>query len=182
MVPPDEIRDGGPEKDAIPAVQEPQFVKAADATFLDSNDKVIGVVIQGRARAYPIKILNWHEVVDDSITGIPLAVTFCPLVQGAAVYSREAGGKTLTLGVSGKLYQSNLVLYDEGTQSLWSQLEGEALAGPMAGQKLAAIPSTVMTWEAWQKNIPRPTYLVSILAIRVTMESIRTGAMSTGTR
>jgi hypothetical protein len=154
VVPPGEIRDGGPEKDAIPAVQEPQFVKAADATFLDSNDKVIGVVIQGRARAYPIKILNWHEVVDDSIAGTPLAVTFCPLVQGAAVYSREAGGKTLILGVSGKLYQSNLVLYDENTQSLWSQLEGEALAGPMAGEKLAAIPSTVITWEAWQKKHP----------------------------
>lgn len=154
VVPPDEIRDGGPAKDAIPAVLEPQFVKARDATFLGSNDKVIGVVVQGQARAYPIKILNWHEVVDDSIAGTPLAVTFCPLVQGAAVYVREAGGKTLTLGVSGKLYQSNLVLYDEGTQSLWSQLEGQALAGPMAGQKLAAIPSTVMTWEAWQEKHP----------------------------
>ena len=70
-------------------------------------------------------------------------MTFCPLVQGAVVYSREAGGKTLIFAVSGKLYQSNLVLYDEGTQSLWSQLEGQALAGPMAGQKLTAIPSTV---------------------------------------
>lgn len=154
VVPPAEIREGGPAKDAIPAILEPQFVKAADATFLDSNDKVIGVVVQGRARAYPIKILNWHEVVDDSIAGTPLAVTFCPLVQGAVVYSREAGGKTLTLGVSGKLYQSNLVLYDKGTQSLWSQLGGEALAGPMAGQKLTAIPSTVTTWEAWRKMHP----------------------------
>jgi len=154
VVPPNEIREGGPAKDAIPAVLEPQFVKAEHATFLESNDKVIGVVIQGRARAYPIKILNWHEVVDDSIAETPLAVTFCPLIQDAAVYSREAGGKTLTLGVSGKLYQSNLVLYDEGTQSLWSQLEGRALAGPMAGQKLATIPSTVMTWEAWRKKHP----------------------------
>ena len=94
VVPPAEIRDGGPAKDAIPAVLEPQFVKAEHATFLESHDKVIGVVVQGRARAYPIKILNWHEVVDDSIAGTPLAVTFCPLVQGAAIYSREAGGKT----------------------------------------------------------------------------------------
>ena len=154
IVPPDQIRDGGPAKDAIPAVLEPQFVKADRATFLESNDKVIGVVVQGRARAYPIKILNWHEVVDDSIAGTPLAVTFCPLVQGAAVYRREAAGKTVVLGVSGKLYQSNLVLYDAGTQSLWSQLEGQALAGPMAGQKLAAIPNTVMTWEAWRKKHP----------------------------
>lgn len=154
VVPPSEIHDGGPAKDAIPAVLEPQFVKAADATFLESRDKVIGVVIQGRARAYPIKILNWHEVVDDSIAGTPLAVTFCPLVQGAAVYRREAGGRTLTFGVSGKLYQSNLVLYDKDTQSLWSQLEGQALAGPLAGQKLAAIPATVTTWEAWRKKHP----------------------------
>ena len=154
VVPPDQIRDGGPAKDAIPAVLEPQFVKADHATFLEPNDKVIGVVFQGRARAYPIKILNWHEVVDDSIAGTPLAVTFCPLVQGAAVYRREAAGKTVVLGVSGKLYQSNLVLYDAGTQSLWSQLEGQALAGPMAGQKLAAIPNTVMTWEAWRKKHP----------------------------
>ncbi len=154
VVPTGEIRDGGPAKDAIPAVLEPQFVKAADATFLESNDKVIGVVVQGRARAYPIKILAWHEVVDDSIAGTPLAVTFCPLVQGAAVYRREAGGKALVFGVSGKLYQSNLVLYDQDTQSLWAQLDGAALAGPMAGQKLAAIPSTVMIWEAWRKKHP----------------------------
>jgi hypothetical protein len=154
IVPPDQIRDAGPEKDAIPAVLEPRFVKAADAAFLDSNDKVIGLTFQGRARAYPIKILNWHEVVDDSVAGTPLAVTFCPLVQDAAVYNRAVGGKTLTFGVSGKLYQSNLVLYDEDTQSLWSQLEGRALAGPMAGQKLATVPSTVTTWEAWRKKHP----------------------------
>jgi Protein of unknown function (DUF3179) len=154
VVPPAEIRDGGPEKDAIPAILEPQFVKAADATFIESNDKVIGVVVRGRARAYPIKILSWHEAVNDSIAGAPLAVTFCPLVQGAAVYRREAGGKALVFGVSGKLYQSNLVLYDQATQSLWAQLDGQALAGPMAGQKLTAIPSTVTTWEAWRKKHP----------------------------
>jgi hypothetical protein len=154
VVPPSEIRDGGPAKDAIPAIQEPQFDKAANVTFLEANDKVIGVVIEGRARAYPITILNWHEVVNDSLAGTPIAVTFCPLVQGAAVYSRETGGNTLTLGVSGKLYQSNLVIYDQGTQSLWSQLEGRALTGPMAGRKLTQLPSTVTTWEAWQRKHP----------------------------
>ncbi|HEY2523935.1 MAG TPA: DUF3179 domain-containing (seleno)protein, partial [Candidatus Binataceae bacterium] len=91
VVPPAEIREGGPAKDAIPAVQDPQFVRAGQAAFLEANDKVIGVVFEGRARAYPIKILNWHEVVDDSIEGVPLAVTFCPLVQDAAVYRRAAG-------------------------------------------------------------------------------------------
>jgi len=154
VVPPDQIRDAGPEKDAIPAVLEPRFVTAANAAFLDSNDKVIGLTVKGRARAYPIKILNWHEVVDDSVADTPLAVTFCPLVQDAAVYNRALGGKTLTFGVSGKLYQSNLVLYDEDTQSLWSQLEGKALAGPMAGQKLTAVPSTLTTWEGWRKKHP----------------------------
>jgi hypothetical protein len=154
VVPPGQIRDAGPEKDAIPAVLEPRFVAAADAAFLDSNDKVIGLTVQGRARAYPIKILNWHEVVDDSVAGTPLAITFCPLVQDAAVYNRTVGGKTLTFGVSGKLYQSNLVLYDDDTQSLWSQLEGRALAGPMAGRKLASVPSTLTTWEVWRKKHP----------------------------
>jgi len=155
VVPPEEIRDGGPAKDAIPAVRDPQFVKAGQAAFLEANDKVIGVVLEGRARAYPIKILNWHEVVDDSIEGTPLAVTFCPLVQGAAVYRRAVGdGQTLVFGVSGKLYQSNLVLYDVNTQSLWSQFDGRALTGPLAGQKLSAIPSTVTTWEAWSKKHP----------------------------
>jgi hypothetical protein len=155
VVPAAEIRDGGPAKDAIPAVRDPQFVRAGQAAFLEANDKVIGVVLEGRARAYPIKILNWHEVVDDSIEGVPLAVTFCPLVQDAAVYRRAAGdGQTLVFGVSGKLYQSNLVLYDANTQSLWSQLDGRALAGPLAGQKLSAIPSTVTTWEAWRKKHP----------------------------
>jgi uncharacterized protein DUF3179 len=160
VVPPEQIRDGGPAKDAIPAVRDPQFVKASQATFLEANDKVIGVVVEGRARAYPIRILNWHEVVDDSIEGTPLAVTFCPLVQGAAVYKRTGGGgQTLVFGVSGKLYQSNLVLYDANTQSLWSQLDGRALAGPMAGQKLSAIPSTVTTWEAWRKKHPETDVL-----------------------
>jgi Protein of unknown function (DUF3179) len=129
-VSPDQILDGGPPKDGIPAILQPKFVSASDALFLIPNDRVIGVFVHGRARAYPLKVLNWHEVVDDSVAGTPLAVTYCPLTASAIVYDRNLGKEPLTLGVSGKLYESNLLFYDKSTQSLWSQIKGEAIAGP----------------------------------------------------
>src|SRR5262249_59761116 len=133
------------------AILQPKFVSASDGVFLMPEDQVIGVVVAGRARAYPLKILNWHEVVDDAVAGRTFAVTYCPLTASAIVYDRRLGRKPVTLGVSGKLYESNLLFYDKTTESLWSQIKGEAVAGPLMGSRLEPLPSVVTTWAVWRK-------------------------------
>ncbi|MGH7781559.1 MAG: DUF3179 domain-containing protein [Candidatus Binataceae bacterium] len=153
-VPPDQILGGGPPKDGIPAILQPKFVSAASAAFLMPDDRVIGVFVEGKARAYPLKILNWHEVVDDQVAGRSFAVTYCPLTASAIVYDRKLGTKPLTLAVSGKLYESNLLFYDKSTESLWSQIKGEAIAGPLTGRRLDALPSVVAGWAVWRKAHP----------------------------
>ena len=153
-VPADQILDGGTPKDGIPAILQPKFVSVSDAAFLMPSDRVVGVVVKGKARAYPLKILNWHEVVDDAVGGTPLAATFCPLTQSAIVYDRKLQKKPLTVGVSGKLYESNLLFYDKGTESLWSQIKGEAIAGPLTGKRLEPLPSVVTAWAVWRKAHP----------------------------
>ena len=153
-VPPNQILDGGPPKDGIPAILQPKSVRASDAVFMMASDRVVGVVIRGKPRAYPLKILNWHEVVDDVVADNPFAVTYCPLTASAIVYERKVGKKPVTLGVSGKLYESNLLFYDKATESLWSQIKGEAIAGPLSGQRLEALPSVVTTWETWRAAHP----------------------------
>jgi hypothetical protein len=129
-------------------------VGASDAVFLMPEDQVIGVVVAGKARAYPLKILNWHEVVDDAVAGRAFAVTYCPLTASAIVYDRKLGKKPLTLAVSGKLYQSNLLFYDKKTESLWSQVKGAAVAGPLTGSRLEPLPSVVTPWAIWRKAHP----------------------------
>ncbi len=153
-VPADQILDGGTPKDGIPAILQPKFVSVSDAAFLMPSDRVVGVVVKGKARAYPLKILNWHEVVDDAVGGTPLAATFCPLTQSAIVYDRKLQKKPLTVGVSGKLYESNLLFYDKATESLWSQIKGEAIAGPLTGKRLEPLPSVVTAWAVWRKAHP----------------------------
>ncbi len=153
-VSPGQILNGGPPKDGIPAILDPKFVSASTATFLMPDDRVIGVFVHAKAKAYPLKILNWHEVVDDSVGGKPLAVTFCPLTQSAIVYDRKLGNKTLRLAVSGKLYESNLLFYDKATESLWSQIKGQAVAGPLTGRRLEPLPGIVTTWADWRAAHP----------------------------
>lgn len=153
-VPLDEILAGGPPKDGIPAISAPRFVAADAATFLPSDDRVIGVDQEGVVKAYPLRILNWHEVVDDAIGTSPIAVTYCPLTGSAIVYDRRVNGQTLLFGVSGRLYQSNLLLYDQQSESLWSQLKAEAVTGAHTGARLQAIPSVTTTWADWRHVHP----------------------------
>jgi hypothetical protein len=153
-VPIDQILNGGPSKDGIPAILRPKYVPAASAVFLMPEDRVVGVFMAGKARAYPLKILNWHEVVDDAMAGNAFAVTYCPLTGSAIVYNRKLAAKPLTLGVSGKLYKSNLLFYDKSTEGLWSQIKGEAIAGPLTGQRLEALPSVVTSWAVWRNAHP----------------------------
>ena len=152
IVPQEDILSGGPPKDGIPAILQPEFVRPTEAGFLKESDDVIGVRIGNEARAYPIKILNWHEVVNDTVNGVPIVVTFWPLTQTGVVYSRNVNDEKLTFGVSGRLYKSNVLLYDHQTESLWSQLKRQAISGPRAGSILQILPSGRVKWKTWQKQ------------------------------
>lgn len=158
-VPVEELRGGGPPRDGIPAIDHPKFVAAGEARFLRGDDRVLGVDHNGVAKAYPIRILNWHEIVNDDFAGQPVAVTWCPLCVSGIVYDPRVNGRVLTFGISGKLYKSALVMYDRQTESLWSQILQQAITGPLTGTKLAMIPAQHTTWEDWRKHHPQTLVL-----------------------
>jgi hypothetical protein len=147
------IEHGGPPRDGIPAIDRPKFVAAARAS-LRPSDRVLGLTHKGVARAYPVRILNWHEVVNDRLAGDPVAITYCPLCgSGMAFDARVAsagGSRDLSFGVSGLLFNSDVLLYDRATASLWSQLRQQAISGPLKGTMLVSLPLEHTTWEDWQ--------------------------------
>jgi len=153
-IPTDEILSGGPAKDGIPALSDPELLKASDATYLKPNDRVIGIELDGIARAYPISILNWHEIVNDQINDQQFAITYCPLCGTGVAFFSKVAGKVSEFGVSGLLYNSDVLLYDRNTESLWSQILGEAVSGKMLGQKLDPIPISHTTWRDWLAQHP----------------------------
>jgi len=161
-IPLGEILSGGPSKDGIPAIHRPRFVPASKASriFMKDQDRVIALVVNGKKKAYPIKILNWHEIVNDSIGGRHVVVTFCPLCGTGMVFDANAAGRQLNFGVSGLLYQSDVLLYDRQTESLWSQIKQEAVTGKLTGTRLQLLPSTQTTWGAWAKKYP-DTFVLS---------------------
>jgi len=149
LVPAADIHRGGPPKDGIAALTDPRFVSAADAK-LSPEDRVVGVALGGVAKAYPIRILNWHEVVNDAFAGRRIAVTYCPLCGTAMVFDAVAGGRRRAFGVSGLLYNSDVLLYDRESESLWSQVLKRAVSGPEKGTALTQIPArhTTVTMHA----------------------------------
>lgn len=149
-----DIRSGGPGRDGIPSIDNPRFVSASDVDFLKKDDSVLSVTIAGETRAYPLRILDRHEIVNDRIGDEAFMATYCPLCATAMVFSREFGGKVLDFGVSGLLYQSDVLMYDRQTESLWSQLGMKAVSGPMADTPLRWMPSTQMTWAEWKAAYP----------------------------
>lgn len=150
-IPVSEIKDGGPPKDGIPSIDSPQFVTAEKAS-LKPGDRVLGIFENGIAKAYPIKILNFHEIVNDKIGEKPIVVTYCPLCGSGIVFDAKIDGKLYTFGVSGLLYNSDVLLYDRQTESLWSQLEYKAISGPMEGKSLEIINTANTTWESWKNR------------------------------
>ena len=159
-IPVNEILAGGPAKDGIPALNQPKFVASKNARhFMKDAERVLGLAINGEAKAYPIKILNWHEIVNDTIGNQAVVVTFCPLCGTGMVFDGKINGKNLTFGVSGLLYQSDMLLYDRKTDSLWSQIKGEAVTGPMTGVRLKLLSSTQTTWGKWKKKYPETRVL-----------------------
>ena len=153
-IPIDEIKDGGPRRDGIPAIDEPVFVSIADVDYLKEDDLVMSMTHQGITRAYPIRILNHHEIVNDQIGELSFAVTYCPLCGTGMVFNRTIEGEVTTFGVSGLLYQSDVLLYDRSSESLWSQLKVQSISGKHVGKSLDWLPSESMTWRSWKTIYP----------------------------
>ena len=150
-IPTKEIRRGGPPKDGIPAILKPIYLGAAEVDYLAPDDRVLGIEIEGVVKAFPVKILNWHEVVNDWTQKKRFVMTYCPLCGSGMAFASE---DNQAFGVSGLLYNSDVLLYDFATQSLWSQILGEAIAGPLVGQKLVQLPVLHTTWSQWRENHP----------------------------
>lgn len=153
LIPVASIRHGGPPKDGIAAIDRPQFV-AADASGLRADDRVLGLALDGIAKAYPVRILNWHEVVNDRFGDVPVAITYCPLCGSGVAFDARAGGRSLSLGVSGLLYNSDVLLYDRRTESLWSQMKYQAVSGPLKGTVLRTLPLEHTSWADWRARHP----------------------------
>ncbi|HZX24537.1 MAG TPA: DUF3179 domain-containing protein [Woeseiaceae bacterium] len=149
-----EIEQGCGARDCIPSIDEPRFVAADEAEFLSPADVVMGIEIDGDARAYPISILNFHEIVNDEIGGRPVAITYCPLCGSGIAFDRKFGEQVVEFGVSGLLRKSDLILYDRATESLWQQITGRAFAGPMRGEELEPIPVSITRWVRWRDAHP----------------------------
>lgn len=153
LVPADEIHRGGPPRDGIPALDEPVFQDAA-AAALRPDARVLGLVIDGIGKAYPIAIMNWHEVVNDRFGEQTVTVTFCPLCGTGVAFATGDGDDGLRFGVSGLLFNSDVLLYDRQTESLWSQLMMQAVSGPKRGERLRPLPLAHTSWAAWQRTHP----------------------------
>lgn len=159
LIPVEEILRGGPPRDGIPAIDKPRFTEAHKADYLQPDDRVIGVNLHGEQKAYPIRILNYHEIVNDEFSGNPVLISFCPLCGTGMAFRRDFGGKGVEFGVSGLLYNSDLLMYDRATQSLWSQIEGKAVSGPLKGQLLELLPVQHTSWERWLEQYPESKVL-----------------------
>ncbi len=149
-----EILAGGPPRDGIPALSAPAFDDATEASWLADSDLVLGVSIAGDHRAYPLRILVWHEIVNDTVGGQAIAVTFCPLCGTGMVFNRQTDQGPVEFGVSGLLYQSDVLMYDRQTESLWSQLAMRAVSGEYRDTPLEWLPVEHLSWAAWRAKYP----------------------------
>ncbi|MCY4542588.1 MAG: DUF3179 domain-containing protein [Rhodobacteraceae bacterium] len=150
-----EIMSGGVPKDGIPSISGPTFVDASDADMLPEREPVMTLEIPGeRPRAYPVRYLLWHEIVNDLVGQTPVAVTYCPLCNSGVVFDRRLDDKTLTFGVSGKLRHSDMVMYDRETESWWQQSTGEAIVGELTGDTLVPLAGWTESWREFQKRNP----------------------------
>lgn len=159
LIPASEIFSGGPGRDGIPSLDAPVFVPAGEASFLRPKDRVLGIDLDGVQRAYPIRILNYHEIVNDFIGDTPVVITYCPLCGSGMAFFSTYNGKQLEFGVSGLLYNSDVLLYDRETHSLWSQMLGTAVTGTMKGTRMTAIPLSNTTWREWIARHPESQVL-----------------------
>ncbi|PKO04013.1 MAG: hypothetical protein CVU41_19225 [Chloroflexi bacterium HGW-Chloroflexi-3] len=150
-----EILSGGVPKDGIPAIRKPKFVNIEDADiWLAPQEPVIQVVMNEVAKAYPIQILMWHEIVNDEIGGVPVLVTFCPLCNTAIAFERTVNGNVFDFGTTGRLRFSNLIMYDRQTETWWQQAEGKGIVGKLTGTQLVFVPAAIISWEEFKNANP----------------------------
>ena len=151
----DDVLSGGPPKDGIPAIDQPAFVSVEEAdAWLADVEPVILVEAGGAAKAYPIQILMWHEIVNDSVGELPLSITFCPLCNTAIAYERTIDGQVLDFGTTGRLRYSNLIMYDRQTETWWQQASGQAIAGELTGSQLVFYPAPIISWQDFAETYP----------------------------
>ena len=155
----DDIFSGGPPKDGIPSIDNPEFVPVAEADLPDI-EPVIGFRVGDDFRAYPLRILMWHEIVNDVVGGVPVAVTFCPLCNAAMVFDRRVDGQVLEFGTTGKLRYSDLIMYDRQTETWWQQFLGEAIVGSLTGARLKLLPARIESFAKFRERAPDGQVLV----------------------
>jgi hypothetical protein len=155
-----EIVSGGPPKDGIPAIDAPRFESVSDYDGEIGTEAVVSLELAGEARAYPLRVLIWHEIANDEIGGLPLSVTYCPLCNAAIVFDRRLEGRVLDFGTTGKLRNSDLIMYDRQTESWWQQFLGEAIVGELTGKRLKVIPSRLESLESFAERNPEGRILV----------------------
>lgn len=154
-VPLNEIVSGGPPKDGIPPIDDPEFESLTEAADrIAPNEPVIGLVVNGQAKAYPLSVLMWHEIVNDVVGGVPVSVTYCPLCNSAIVFDRRVGDQILDFGTTGKLRKSDMVMWDRQTESWWQQFLGEGIVGEMTGVTLKVLPARLESFESFQMRRP----------------------------
>lgn len=160
LIPKSQILRGGPPRDGIPSIDNPTFVSSGESDF-DDGAQVLGVFFNGIAKAYPIGIMNWHEIVNDDFRGDVVSITYCPLCGSGMAYSGNLNGRNTTFGVSGLLYNSDVLLYDRRTNSLWSQILNKAVTGKMKGTTLTRINTQRTSLGAWKNLYPQTLVLSS---------------------
>ena len=158
-VDPDTVFQGCAQRDCIPSIDRPEFLNTADVDYLDGDDIVLSLTFNKITRAYPTRILDRHEIVNDYFGDTPVAVTYCPLCGSGLAFVRVLDGKDVELGVSGLLHNNDLIMYDRKTQSLWQQISGIAIAGPRRGATLQSLPVTMNLWEEWKALNPQAEVL-----------------------
>jgi hypothetical protein len=150
----DHLVSGGPPPDGIPPIDDPQFQPAGEVDWLEAEEPLLSLTVDGETRGYPLQVMTWHEIVNDSVSGVPVAVTYCPLCNSGVAFERRVGERLLDFGTSGMLYADNLVMYDRQTESLWPQLTGQASVGALTGTQLEAIPMGVVGWDQFRTAHP----------------------------
>lgn len=148
------IVSGGVDPDAIAPIDEPWFEPVTDVDWLTDDEAVLVIELDDVARAYPIRVMILHEIVNDTVGGLPVAVTYCPLCNSGVAVERTVGGEVLDFGTSGALYQSALVMYDRQTESLWTHFDGRAVVGDYLGEQLALVPMATVAWDDFRRDHP----------------------------
>ncbi len=159
LIPKNQVYDGGVGRDGIPSIDQPHFIPASEANFLQDDERILGISTPFGSKAYPHKILDWHEIVNDQIDGEPVSLIYCPLTGTGTLWHREINGRETTFGVSGLIYKNNVIPYDRSTNSYWSQMGIQSVAGELSGTVPDMLPTVETTWGEWKDMYPNTLVL-----------------------